>query len=43
VREVERGKQLVVVYQEQEHDGFIIAAFDTRRLRWLEGRERIWP
>jgi hypothetical protein len=43
VREVERGKHLVVVYREQEHDGFIITAFVTRRLRWLEGRERIWP
>ena len=42
VREIERGKWLVVVYRESEHDGFIITAFLTRRYRSLEKREVLW-
>ncbi len=43
VREVETGKMLVVVYREEQIDGFIITAFFTRRLRSLEKRRQIWP
>lgn len=43
VREVEPGKHLVVVYREQNDDGFIITAFLTRRIRSLEKRRQVWP
>ena len=43
VRELELGKHLVVVYREQESDGFVITAFLTRRLRSLERRKQLWP
>lgn len=42
VREIETSKWLVVVYRENEHDGFIITAFWTRRHRSLEKRVVIW-
>jgi hypothetical protein len=42
IREIEPCKWLVVVYREDEHDGFIITAFWTRRYRSLEKREVIW-
>jgi hypothetical protein len=42
-REVEAGKFLVVVYREAAKDGFVITAFLTRRLRYLERREKLWP
>lgn len=43
VREIEVGKHLVVVYREQDNDGFIITAFLTRRIRSLEKRRQLWP
>lgn len=43
VRELEPGKFLVVVYRELEHDGFVITAFLTRRIRSLNRRRRLWP
>lgn len=43
VRESERGKWLIVVYREIDHDGFVITAFLTRRIRSLERRKLIWP
>jgi hypothetical protein len=42
VREIESGKWLVVVYREDEQDGFIITAFWTRRYRSLEKRDVVW-
>ncbi len=42
VRELEAGKYVVVVYREQEADGFIITAFLTRRIQYLERREQLW-
>lgn len=42
IREIEPGKYLVVIYREQE-DGFIITAFLTRRMRWIEKRVQVWP
>ena len=42
VREVETGKWMVVVYRENEEDGFIITAFLTRRHRSLEKRLVLW-
>ncbi len=43
VRQLEPGKHLVVVYREQDDDGFIITAFLTRRVRSLDRRRQIWP
>jgi len=43
VREIEAGKWLVVVYRELELDGFIIAAFLTRRRASLQRRQQLWP
>ena len=43
VRLLEPGKHLVVVYREQDDDGFIITAFLTRRVRSLDRRRQIWP
>jgi len=44
VREIERGKYIVVVYREvNKEDGFVITAFLTRRKRQLERRRKLWP
>ncbi|HEV7798711.1 MAG TPA: hypothetical protein VGO73_11175 [Pyrinomonadaceae bacterium] len=43
VRELEVGNYLVVVYREVPHDGFVITAFVTRRIRSLERRKQLWP
>ena len=43
VREVDKGKHIVVVYKEvSEEDGFIITAFLTRRKRQFEKRRKLW-
>ena len=42
-REMEPGKFMVAVYRESAHDGFVITAFITRRLRSLERRKQLWP
>jgi hypothetical protein len=43
VREVEKGKYIVVIYRElSKEDGFIITAFLSRRRKQLEGRRKIW-
>lgn len=37
-------KYLIVIYREiNEEDGFIITAFLTKRIKYLERRQRIWP
>lgn len=41
--EVESGKWLVVVYRENNDDGFIITAFLTRREQSLNRRKQLWP
>ena len=43
VREFDLGKYIVVVYREQENDGFVITAFLTRRTGSLERRKQVWP
>jgi hypothetical protein len=43
VRELGRGKFLVVVYRELVDDGFIITAFLTQRIRSLARRKQLWP
>ena len=43
IREIETGKWLVVVYRENDMDGFIITAFLTRRIRSLDRRKQLWP
>lgn len=43
VREIEKGKYIVVVYKElSKEDGFVISAFLMRRKRQLERRRKIW-
>jgi hypothetical protein len=37
------GKILVVVYRENQSDGFIITAFLTRREATFNRRKQIWP
>ena len=44
VRELERGKWLIVVYREvSKDDGFVITAFWTRRIGSLRSRRQVWP
>ncbi|MBK8575627.1 MAG: hypothetical protein IPN90_08110 [Elusimicrobia bacterium] len=43
IREIQKGKYLVVVFRESGHDGFIITSFMTRRERFLGRRKKIWP
>jgi len=43
VREVEKGKYIVVVYKElSKEDGFVITAFLMRRRKQVERRQKIW-
>jgi len=43
VREVENGKNIVVVYRElSKEDGFVITAFLTKRKKQFERRRKIW-
>jgi len=43
LREVEKGKYIIVIYRElARQDGFVITAFLTRRKRQLERRRTIW-
>lgn len=43
-RRLEDGKYLIVVYRETDaNDGFIITAFLTRRVYYLEKRKKLWP
>jgi len=43
VREVEKGKYIVVIYRESDkEDGFVITAFLTRQRKKLERRQKIW-
>lgn len=40
----EPGKMLVVVYREASAvDGFILTAFLTRRVSWMDRRKQVWP
>jgi len=42
VREIDKGKYIVIVYRElSKEDGFVITAFLTRRRRQLERRRKI--
>lgn len=43
VREIEKGKYIMVIYKElSKEDGFVITAFLTRRRKQLERRREIW-
>ena len=43
VREIEKGKYIVVIYKElSREDGFVITSVITRRKRQLERRKKIW-
>jgi hypothetical protein len=43
VKEVEPGKDIVVIYREMEIDGFVITAFLTRRRKSFDRRTQLWP
>jgi hypothetical protein len=43
LRELEPDQWLVVVYREDNEDGFIITAFPTRRINALNRRQQQWP
>ena len=43
LREIEPRRWLVVVYREDENDGFVITAFPTRRINSLNQRQQLWP
>jgi hypothetical protein len=43
MRELEPGRWLVVVYREDNEDGFVITAFPTRRINSLNRRQQRWP
>ena len=44
IRDVQPGKVLAVVYKETSpDDGFVITAFFTRELKWLQKKAKIWP
>jgi hypothetical protein len=43
VRELESDRWLVVVYREENEDGFVITAFPTRRINSLNRRQQVWP
>ncbi|MDT4968359.1 MAG: hypothetical protein QOJ64_3096 [Acidobacteriota bacterium] len=43
VRQFDLGKYILVVYREQENDGFVITAFLTRRISSLERKKQVWP
>jgi hypothetical protein len=43
MQELEPNRWLVVVYREEQNDGFIITAFPTRRINSLNRRQQIWP
>ena len=42
IRELEPDRWLVVVYQEDQGDGFVITAFLTRRINSLNRRQILW-
>lgn len=43
VRKIEPDHWLVVVYREENEDGFAITAFPTRRINSLNRRQQLWP
>jgi len=44
VREVDKGKFLVVAYREStQSDGYVITAFFTKRRTQIEKKRKIWP
>lgn len=43
VQSLELGKWLVVVYKETQRDGFVVAAFSTRKANSLNRRQQLWP
>jgi len=43
VKEIEKGKYIMVIYRElNKEDGFVITAFITRQRKQLERRRKIW-
>ena len=43
VKELKSEEYLVTIYRELKDNGFIITAFLTKRISYLNKKERIWP
>ena len=43
IREIKPGKWLVVIYKEEQNDGFVVTAFSTRKINALNRRQQLWP
>ena len=43
LRRLEPNRWLIVVYREENKDGFVITAFPTRRINSLNRRQQLWP
>lgn len=43
LQELNPGKWLVVIYKEEQTDGFVVTAFSTRKINSLNKRQQIWP
>jgi len=43
VSQITNGKYIIAIYKELEGDGFIITAFLTRKVEYLNRRKRLWP
>ncbi|MEO0538347.1 MAG: hypothetical protein AAF215_31355 [Cyanobacteria bacterium P01_A01_bin.123] len=43
IQETQPGKYLVVIYKEEQADGFVITAFLTRKINALNRRQQLWP
>ncbi|NEQ30897.1 MAG: hypothetical protein F6K04_07830 [Leptolyngbya sp. SIO4C5] len=43
IREIKPGKWLVVIYKEDDDDGFVVTAFSTRKINALNRRHQLWP
>lgn len=42
-QEIKPGKWLIVIYKEEQEDGFVVTAFSTRKINSLNRRQQIWP
>jgi len=43
VGQMSDGKYIVVIYRELNGDGFVITAFLTRKMQYLNRRKQLWP
>jgi len=43
VGQMSDGKYIVVIYRELNGDGFVMTAFLTRKMQYLNRRKQLWP